>query len=238
MTRFGNLRFRTRLVLLVTAAATMIGAAATLATYHQVTRTAFASASHRLDTSSQLHSDHLRAILRLVRADAAALSEMPPIGGIIRSSRAADQIDPHDGSGLPMWRARLEQIFAATLDSRPYYTQIRFIGRADDWRELVRTNARPDGFESVPRRAAVEGRRTLPAGHRRPAGRSRLFLAADLQPGTRHDRRPADDPPCPPGLRRRRQTVRRHRHQCGFRRPAERVGDQAARRYRGGRAHG
>ena len=63
----------------------------------------------------------------------------PPIQGIIRSQRN-DGVDPLDGSTTELWRARLEQIFTAMMVNQSYYSQLRYIGVANNGREIVRVD--------------------------------------------------------------------------------------------------
>jgi len=150
MRAFHRLRLRSKLVVLAVAAALATGVATSFAAYVQVRDAEFAAAEARLEAAAKLHSDHLRGALALIRTDAQALAAMPPVPGILRASASGDGVDPLDRSTLDLWQARLEQIFASFLETRPHYTQLRFIGIADNWRELVRVNRGPDGPRAVP----------------------------------------------------------------------------------------
>lgn len=153
MRGFRRLPLRRKLVVLSVAGALTTGAATSLAAYVQVRDTEFAAAEARLEAAAKLHSDHLGDALALLRTDAQALAAMPPVAGIMRSSATADGVDPLDSSTLALWQGRLEQIFDSFLRSRPHYTQIRFIGIADNWREIVRVDRGPDGPRAVPETA-------------------------------------------------------------------------------------
>ena len=80
--------------------------------------------------------------------DAIVVSKMPPVQGLIRSKRAND-IDPNDGSSSNLWRKRMEEIFISIMSSRKHYTQMRYIGIADNGKEIVRVNRKQNGFEKV-----------------------------------------------------------------------------------------
>lgn len=84
------------------------------------------------------------------QSDAELLSNMPPIAGIIRTSREPDGLDPLDSSTTDQWRHRLEVIFAHFLLERPHYTQMRYIGLADNGREIVRVDRTPEGIKRTP----------------------------------------------------------------------------------------
>ena len=74
---------------------------------------------------------------------------MPPIQGIIRSSRNGG-IDPLDGSSQELWVHRLATIFESVLARRPDHFQIRYIGLADGGKEIVRVERGPAGIKITP----------------------------------------------------------------------------------------
>ncbi|MBB97556.1 MAG: hypothetical protein CML68_23525 [Rhodobacteraceae bacterium] len=82
--------------------------------------------------------------------DAKNYASMPPVAGIIRSMERENLTDPIDGSSVQQWRDRLNQIFVANLLTRPGYFQIRFIGKLDNWKELVRVDQGPGGITIMP----------------------------------------------------------------------------------------
>lgn len=79
--------------------------------------------------------------------DVRIIQHMPPIEGIIRSRNTG--IDPHDGSTYSLWCTRLASIFTSMMQTRPYYTQMRYIGIEDNGRELVRVNRTAHSLETV-----------------------------------------------------------------------------------------
>ncbi|MCO6188302.1 PAS domain S-box protein [Rhizobium sp. L1K21] len=103
----------------------------------------------QLAGEARLTGVHVRNTFLRMERDAVIVSQTPPIQGIIRS-RAAGGIDPLDGSSYQRWRTRLETIFASVIRRRSEYTQIRYIGFADDGREIVRVNSTGDEVERVP----------------------------------------------------------------------------------------
>ncbi len=72
-------------------------------------------------------------------SDINLIAGTPPIQGIVRSKRNLD-VDPVDASTTDQWRYRLAEIFHAMLESRPHYTQMRYIGIADGGKEIVRVD--------------------------------------------------------------------------------------------------
>lgn len=102
----------------------------------------------RLESETLIISPLFLSAFREVRSDLSVLSSTPPIQGIIRSSRNGGA-DPQDGSTSELWRARLAEIFSGILQTKPAYTQIRYIGIDDNGRELVRVNKNGEDIKVV-----------------------------------------------------------------------------------------
>lgn len=83
-----------------------------------------------------------------MRNDGQMVAHTPPIKGLIRASRNND-IDPKDGSTTELWRSRLETIFISIMQDKPQYTQMRYIGIADNGKELARVNRTDSGLQRV-----------------------------------------------------------------------------------------
>jgi PAS domain S-box-containing protein len=77
------------------------------------------------------------------------LSDVPPIQGIVRA-QANDGFDAQGETALPLWKARLQQIFSAYLASNADITQVRYIGIADGGREIVRVDQKDGRIRVVP----------------------------------------------------------------------------------------
>ncbi|WP_143543990.1 sensor histidine kinase [Rhodopirellula sp. MGV] len=75
-----------------------------------------------------------------MKNDAYVLANSSSVGGIERTSKRGDLVDPLDGSTAGQWKERLTNAFLSLATIRDHYTQIRFIGIADEGRELVRVN--------------------------------------------------------------------------------------------------
>lgn len=101
-----------------------------------------------------LGQDSLAATLSLKQQvndyirDARFLSGVPPISGIIRSRDTG--VDPYDNTSLFMWKERLAVIFEQFLRQNPEYFQIRYIGVADNGRELLRVEKTADRITVTP----------------------------------------------------------------------------------------
>lgn len=110
--------------------------------------TTTASELNRLHQETQLLVPRFNFILQELSNDIMTISTMPPIPGIRRSLKNGG-IDAIDGSSVSLWIERLETIFHSFMTTKPYYTQMRYIGVADNGRELVRVNRVGDKFEDV-----------------------------------------------------------------------------------------
>ena len=139
-----------KLVLL--SAVITLGTAAVMAaiSYGELRKTSYGAAYDKLRFAARFHAEQLSGVVESARLDARLLAGMPPIPGIIRSVQSSNGIDPLDGSTEAQWRQRLENIFTKTFESRPHYTQLRFIGRTDNWREIVRVDLIDGAVVKVP----------------------------------------------------------------------------------------
>ncbi|OBU88319.1 response regulator [Chromobacterium subtsugae] len=69
--------------------------------------------------------------------DVRFLSATPPVSGIVRAS-AHGGVDPQENSTMAAWHSRLASIFSAFLAANPEFSSVRFIGIANDGKELAR----------------------------------------------------------------------------------------------------
>ena len=71
------------------------------------------------------------------------LANTPPVKGLIRALQQGG-VDVQESSTTDQWQRRMQQIFAAYLEATPEAYQVRFVGAADEGREIVRVE-RLDG---------------------------------------------------------------------------------------------
>ena len=102
--------------------------------------------SHSLEeTETQLSSQltiraaRLKSHIDSASQDVLLLAGMPPIQGIARAM-ANNGLDIEQNSTLTLWQDRLNSIFFTYASNNPAITQVRFIGRANEGKELVRVN--------------------------------------------------------------------------------------------------
>jgi PAS domain S-box-containing protein len=113
-------------------------------------------ALEKLAGETQLAALRIKSAYDQMSNDAFILSRTPPVEGLIFSIRNGG-IDPRDGTTRGHWHRRLDTIFKSIMEVRPHYAQIRYIGAADNGRELVRVNRTPDGeIETVEPEAMQE----------------------------------------------------------------------------------
>ncbi len=99
-------------------------------------------------------SDLLEEKLRILRQDVLFLNKAPPVSGIIRASKTGGY-DPDQNTTGRAWEQRLSDIFTNVLRQRGSYFQIRFIGVADNGKELVRVE-RKEGRISAKKKEALQ----------------------------------------------------------------------------------
>lgn len=84
-----------------------------------------------------------------VKNDLLVVEGTPPVRGVIRCIVNKGP-DPMDGSPFALWHKRLEMIFTSVMVSKPYCTQMRFIGIADNGKEILRVNRIDNKLYPVP----------------------------------------------------------------------------------------
>ncbi len=96
-----------------------------------------AAATRRLEFDVTLRAAQTEDRLDVARNYVRFVSGTPPIQGIIRA-RANGGVDPLDGSTEERWKDRLATIAQQMLRTEPMLLQVRYVGRADGGREIVR----------------------------------------------------------------------------------------------------
>lgn len=109
----------------------------------------------RISLDAQAIEREFQTSLDVLKGDVRILSQLPPIQGIVRSAQNQG-VDPLDGSTVSLWRERLETIFISLFTPRSPYVQLRYIGVADQGRELVRVNRTMDGRIEVTEEGAYQ----------------------------------------------------------------------------------
>ena len=98
----------------------------------------------RIEAQSRFAVSALEARARNTPGDVTTFQVLPAVGGLMRA-RLNGGIDPVDGTTEAVWRERLETQLVAQMALKPAHS-LRFIGVADNHRELVRVDrSGPDG---------------------------------------------------------------------------------------------
>lgn len=109
--------------------------------------------------------------INTLRRDVMFLANTPPVQAIIRASQAQGS-GGGDSDSFDVLADRLQVIFSSLAAARPEYYQIRYIGLADDGRELVRVDVvdsrpvvtPPDRLQGKADRDYFQATLPLPAG--------------------------------------------------------------------------
>lgn len=142
--------FRGKVILLAMGIALLTSATITTLSYWRFKDFSYDQAFASLNAEAQHKAELLRVPFSMMERDAEVLFGTPPIYGLIRATADPFRFDPKDGSPAGEWRRRLETIFSALILARAHYTQVRYIGLANQGRELVRVDATPDGPRPTP----------------------------------------------------------------------------------------
>jgi len=108
----------------------------------------YQEALNRLNYETNLKSIKLISDIKNLSADAKYLAGTPPIKSIPRAI-ANGGIDPQDNSHVKTWEKRLATIFSELIRAKPNYLQIRYIGIANNGKELIRVDRKGNLIEST-----------------------------------------------------------------------------------------
>ncbi|MDH3325209.1 MAG: HAMP domain-containing histidine kinase [Gammaproteobacteria bacterium] len=106
------------------------------------------NALSRLKYETNIKSLRLVSDIKNFSDDAQYLVGTPPIMGIPRAINNND-IDPLDSSHLSEWRDRLATIFSELIRAKPHYLQIRYIGVADNGKEIIRVDRKGNLIRTI-----------------------------------------------------------------------------------------
>lgn len=105
--------------------------------------------NERINSEMEVRTDAIKSSIAKLHQRIQFLYTTPPIQGIVRAS-AHDGIDPTDGTPLSQWKTRLAIIFEGYLENYPDISQIRYIGAADNGKELVRVERQGSNIKRIP----------------------------------------------------------------------------------------
>ncbi|NTV94790.1 MAG: EAL domain-containing protein [Thiobacillus sp.] len=110
---------------------------------------AYRSLADDLDSAVRLRGTGFLHATETLRNDTLLLSRTPPLRGLLRANLNGG-FDPVDRYPAEVWGKRLKEIFTVFLETRPDYTQARYIGIAEGGRELVRVDRRHGKVVVIP----------------------------------------------------------------------------------------
>jgi len=105
--------------------------------YYKTTELLVEHSAQEIATKIGIAGSRLQANIDAQKSDVLALSNTPPIQGMIRAKKN-NGYDLQENSSYQQWRTRLESIFAVTLKSKPTYLTIRFIDKNGQEKVVVR----------------------------------------------------------------------------------------------------
>ncbi len=134
--RFG-LPFRIALIFFLLTGVGVIGV--TYISYLNASKLLVQQSLDSLSNKLKRENAILETGLNTLKEEALFLSQLPAVAGIIRAHNA-DGYDDKENLTEESWQRRLAKVFLTVIKQRAPYTQIRFIGKPDNGRELVRVN--------------------------------------------------------------------------------------------------
>ena len=103
----------------------------------------------RLTLRAEINGKQLEQKIETLRQDVLFLAQTPPIQGILRATdnQGVDALEKID---IDTWKKQLQETFSAFAIAQSHYFQIRFIGIADQGKEIVRVDKQGDQVQVVP----------------------------------------------------------------------------------------
>ncbi len=137
-----------------------------------------------LDAKSSQTRNFLVNEIENLRHSTNFIAKTPPVKGIIRANQN-DGYDSAGGSSLEQWKGRLASIFHEKLASTPTLLQLRYIGLANNGREIVRVDRSGDEIIHVSEKDLQEkgGRDYFQEGMKLPPGAAYI---SDVQLNREH----------------------------------------------------
>lgn len=95
--------------------------------------------ANKIDSALLQKIDFIKGAINSHMDAVSFLADTPPISGIIRATENHG-IDAEEDTPIALWQQRLSRIFVAYLRNDPYIFQLRYIGLANQGKELVRVD--------------------------------------------------------------------------------------------------
>ncbi|MBL3569360.1 hypothetical protein BV509_07955 [Rhodovulum sulfidophilum] len=115
------------------------------------------AAVSRMEFAGGFFAERLLQQLDLMASDGRKIAALPEIDGVVAATGQGLHDQKVQESPDIYGHRRLEAVFDSVLRTRPHYSQLRYIGRDDNWREVVRVNRVSDRTEGV-RRSALQSK--------------------------------------------------------------------------------
>lgn len=133
-------------ILLITAITLLLIA---LVNYH-VRHQYLQDMEEHLTLRAEINGKQLEQKIEMLRQDVLFLAHVPPIQGILQATRNQEG-DSLANIGIETWKKQLQETFSAFAAAQNQYFQIRFIGIADQGKEIVRVDRQGDQVQVVPK---------------------------------------------------------------------------------------
>jgi len=132
-----KLNITTKLIIVFCSMVVLASACIGFLVYQRLNTALITQELRELDNINQIVSVQFEEMISSLQSDVLFLSRTEPVQGIMRAQRS-DGTDPLRGTSERVWRQQLMNLFQEMLVAKDNYLQIRFIGIADNGRELVR----------------------------------------------------------------------------------------------------
>lgn len=133
-----KLNITTKMILLNISVVLLCFSAIISFVYYQSHKYFIQSSDRKKSYEAQVIKNQILSKIEEMQNDALFLASTPPIDGMKRAIKTG--FDNEGSSSLNQWKERLSVIFKEMLHAKKDYTQIRFIGYANNGKEVVRVD--------------------------------------------------------------------------------------------------
>jgi len=109
----------------------------------------YQEALNHLKYETNIKSLKLVSDIKNLSDDTKYLASTPPIQGIPQAIKS-NGTDSQDNTRIQVWQKRLTTIFTELIRAKPNYLQIRYIGIADEGKELIRVDRKGSLIQILP----------------------------------------------------------------------------------------
>ena len=156
-----RLRLRAKIIALVVTVVLISTLVTNIRSYLAASEREFAVAVEELEASADIYAGLFAGAIDAMAVDSRLISDLSSIQDLVAAAQSPPDATRSEPAAIEEWRKGLSSVLVNLIGKRPHYTQLRLIGRAGNWREIVRVNQTEAGVQIVPE-WNLQSKRTRP----------------------------------------------------------------------------